>query len=192
MTVEKYKNILRENLDDYRYNHSLCVADEAKRLAQMYGANQEKAYLAGLLHDITKNYSEEEHLKVVKLFDIILSELEKSSEKLWHAITGSAYVKNLLGICDAEIVNAIRYHTTARAKMCLLEKIIYVADFTSADRKYPDVNVMRELVDISLDKAMEYALKYTIDSLKNKGICPHPDTLSAYSEISEKLKSEEI
>ncbi|MBE6781425.1 MAG: HD domain-containing protein [Ruminococcaceae bacterium] len=192
MTLEDYKKIIRENLDDYRYYHSLCVADEAKRLAIKYGENQEKAFLAGLLHDITKNYSKEEHLKVFERFDIILTEQERNSEKLWHAITGSAYVKHILFIDDNDIISAIRYHTTARKNMSLLEKIVYLADFTSADRKYPDVDIMRQLVDISLEKAMEYSLKYTIKSLKTKGFVPHSDTMSAYYEITQKLKSEEI
>ena len=191
MNFEKYKQIIREKLDDYRFNHSLCVAEEAVRLSKLYGANQKNAYLAGLLHDITKNFSADEHLKIFEMFDIILTESEKSSEKLWHAISGSAYAKNELNITNLDVINAIRYHTTARENMSLLEKIVYLADFTSTDRNYPDVNVMRNLVDISIEKAMQYSLSYTINSLKEKGLMPHPDTIAAYNEINTKLRFKE-
>jgi nicotinate-nucleotide adenylyltransferase len=114
-------------------------------------------------------------------FGIILSDTEKFSQKLWHAISGAAYVENELGINDKEIVSAIRYHTTAKENMTLLEKIVYIADFTSEDRKYSDVDVVREMVDESLEKAIVYALKYTICDLTKKNMPIHEDTLKAYN-----------
>ncbi len=183
MNFDNYKIIIREMLDDYRYNHSICVAEEAKRLALLYNVDADDAYLAGLLHDITKNLKSEEHLQIFGKFDIMLTDIEKESEKLWHAISGAAYVKNVLNIYDENIVSAIRYHTTAKTNMTLFEKIIYLADFTSADRDYPDVSVMRKLVDTSIKDAMLYSLNYTINDLKSKNRVVHPDTLSAYKEI---------
>lgn len=177
-----FKEILKQRLNEKRYYHSLCVADEAKRLAEKYGADTEKAYLAGLLHDITKNSPAEEHLKIFKDFGIIPSELEMSSEKLWHAMSGAAYTRNALGITDPEITEAIRFHTTARANMPLLAKILYLADFTSADRDYEDVDVIRGFVDISLEKAFVYALRYTIKDLAEQSRAVHPDTVAAYNE----------
>jgi len=188
--TDKLKGIIREKLDDYRYNHSLCVADEARRLANKYGSDADKAYVAGLLHNITKNFSTEEHLKLIDDFDIILSDAEKGSAKLWHAITGSVYVDKILNIADKDIISAIRYHTTAKSDMTLFEKIIYLADFTSADRNYPDVGVLRELVDIDLHKAMAYSLGYTIKDLVEKKSVIHPDTFSAYNQIMQLVKEE--
>lgn len=184
MNYEKYRAIIREKLDDFRYNHSLCVAKEAHRLAEMYGADSEKAYLAGLLHDITKNYTENEHLNLFSRFDIILSDIEKKSSKLWHAISGACYCEKELCITDIELISAIRYHTTARKGMSLFEKIIYLADYTSADRDYSDVDVMRKLVDEDISKAMLYALSYTINDLNERKLCVHPDTLEAYNEFA--------
>jgi len=180
----EYKKILKERLNPKRYNHSLCVADEAERLAQMYGGDAEKAYLAGLLHDITKNASSEEHLHIFKEFGIMLNDVEKSAEKLWHAISGAAYVKNILKIDDEEIITAIRFHTTARAGMSLLEKLIYLADFTSSDRDYDDVDVMREKVEVSMEAALDYALSYTINDLVSRGKPLHLDTVNAYNEVT--------
>ena len=185
-----FKSVIREKLDDYRFHHSLCVADEAKRLAELYGADENKAYLAGLLHDITKNYSDEEHLKILGEFDIILSAIEKNAAKLWHAISGEAYLRGKYGIKDPDILNSVRYHTTARVDMSLLEKIIYVADFTSRDRDYPDVNKMRELSNVSLEVAMEYALKYTITDLESKNQRVHTDTLNAYNQLINNKKED--
>lgn len=178
--INEFKNLLRNKLDDYRYNHSLYVADEAVALAEIFGCDKKDAYLAGLLHDITKNSSDEEHLNIFRSFDIILSDIEKGSKKLWHAISGAVFVKEVLRVEKPEIISAIRYHTTGKADMSLLEKIIYVADFTSADRDYPDVEVMRDLSRKSLEDAMVYALNYTINELAERGATVHPDTVAAY------------
>ncbi|MBR4911181.1 MAG: bis(5'-nucleosyl)-tetraphosphatase (symmetrical) YqeK [Clostridia bacterium] len=182
--VNEYKALLKGRLTEKRYNHSLAVADEAKRLAQKYGADPDKAFIAGLLHDITKNSDKDAHFKIFDTYGITLTEVEKSAEKLWHAMSGAAFVRHYLDIEDEDIISAIRYHTTAKAGMSLLEIILYLADFTSADRDYEDVDVMRELVDKSLNEALLYALRYTINELIEKGAAIHPDTVSAYNEVT--------
>lgn len=179
---EALKVILKQRLNEKRYYHSLCVADEAKRLAEKYGGDAEKSYLAGLLHDITKNAPDEEHLKIFSEFGIILNDVEKNAKKLWHAMSGTLYVKNILGIDDPEITDAIRYHTTAKADMSLLAKILYLADFTSRDRDYEDVDVIRQYVDESLDKGFIYALQYSITDLVKQGRAVHEDTVKAYNQ----------
>ena len=178
----EYKLLLKKRLNEKRYIHSLAVADEALRLAKKYGGNEEKCYLAGLLHDITKNASEEEHLNIFETFGIILNDVEKNAQKLWHALSGSAYVKYLLLIDDEEIFDAIKYHTTAKPDMSKTALILYLADFTSADRDYEDVDEMRRLVDISLLDAYKYALKYTVTDLAEQGKPIHLDTLNAYNQ----------
>lgn len=180
---ENYITLLKEKLDSYRFEHSLCVAQRAVELAEKYGADKEKAYLAGLLHDITKNLSDNEQLQFFDSSAIMLSSVERVSPKVWHAISGAAYIENELDITDSDIINAVRYHTTGRADMSLLEKIVYIADFTSRDRKYPDVDVLRHIADRNLDEALIYALRHTIVSLGNKTQLIHPDTLSAYNQL---------
>lgn len=181
--INEYKKLLEERLNSKRYNHSLCVADEAVRLAKKYGCNTEKAYLAGLLHDITKNASKDEHLHIFDSFGIMLNGVESNAEKLWHAISGAAFVEHVLNISDKEIIDAIRFHTTARANMTLLDKVLYLADFTSRDRDYEDVDEMRRLVDISMEDALKYALSYTIKDLVDNNKALHLDTINAYNEI---------
>ncbi len=177
----QYKQILQKRLTPKRYNHSLCVADEAVRLAKKYGGDCDKAYLAGLLHDITKNATAEEHLNIFNEFGIMLNDIEKNAEKLWHAISGAAYIEHVLGIDDSEIITAVRYHTTAREGMSQLEKLLYLADFTSADRDYDDIDIMRQKVEISMEAALDYALSYTINDLVSRSKPLHLDTIKAYN-----------
>ena len=187
MNYEKYKEILKGRLKEKRYIHSLAVADEAVRLAKKYGCDEEKAYLAGLLHDITKNTPKEEQLKIFSDFGIMLDDVSSAAEKLWHAISGAAYCEKVLGITDNEVLSAIRYHTTAKKDMTKLQKVLYLADFTSSDRDYDDVDIMRSLVDISMEKALDYALSYTIKDLVQQGRQIHPDTMEAYNFVKENI-----
>ncbi len=179
----EYKELLKKRLTDKRYYHSLCVADEAYRLAQKYGCDTEKAYLCGLLHDITKNADEKEHYEIFNKYGVVLNIIEKNSEKLWHAISGAYFVRYKLNIDDDEVFDAIRHHTTAKSNMPLLSKVLYLADFTSADRDYDDIDVIRKLVDESLDKAYKYALSYTVKDLASRNLAIHSDTFDAYNEI---------
>ncbi len=184
LTIDEYKSLLKQRLKPSRYEHSLCVADEAVRLAEKYGADKEKSYIAGLLHDVMKNAPVEEHLKIFEDFGIILTNVELNAKKLWHAMSGALYVEYILDINDREIIDAIRYHTTARAGMTNLDKVLYIADFTSADRDYDDVDVMRRLADNSIEDALKYALSYSIIDLVKSNKPVHPDTLAAYNEIN--------
>ena len=118
----------------------------------------------------------------------MLNEIEKSAEKLWHAISGAAYIEHILKIEDQEIITAVRYHTTARENMTQLDKLLYLADFTSADRDYDDIDIMRQKVEISMEAALDYALSYTINDLVSRGKPLHIDTVKAYNENS--LKGE--
>lgn len=180
---EQFIEIIRTRLSDYRFRHSLCVADEAARLARKYGADAEKAYTAGILHDIMKDADENTQLQMLSEFAIIPDETARASRTLWHAITGAAFIEHILGVDDGDILQAVRYHTTGRAGMSLLQKVLFVADFTSADRTYPDVDVMRRLADESLDKAIVYGIDYTIRELLAGGRPIHPDTVAAYNDV---------
>ena len=112
----------------------------------------------------------------------MLNAIEKNAKKLWHAMSGEAYIKYVLSINDEEILDAVRYHTTAKAEMSLTAKILYLADFTSQDRDYEDVDVIRKLVDDSLDSAFIYALEYSIIDLVKNSRAVHPDTINAFNE----------
>lgn len=183
MNLDDYKKLIKSRMSDYRYTHSINVSKEAVRLAKKYGADTEKASLAGILHDITKETPKEEQLQIMTDGGIILDNVQKNSSKLWHGISGSVYIRDVLNITDEDILNAVRYHTTGRAGMSLLEKIIFIADFTSAERDYNGVKTMRKKADKALENAMLYGLQFTLKDLSKRAMIIHPDALACYNEI---------
>ena len=183
MNLDDYKKIIKSRMSDYRYTHSVNVSREAVRLAKKYGADTEKASLAGILHDITKETPKEEQLQIMTDGGIILDNVQKNSSKLWHGISGSVYIRDVLNITDEDILNAVRYHTTGRAGMSLLEKIIFIADFTSAERDYNGVKTMRKKADKALENAMLYGLQFTLKDLSKRAMIIPPDALACYNEI---------
>lgn len=174
---------IKKHLNPDRLYHSINVADEAKKLAQHYGADEKKAFTAGLLHDIMKNKSQTELLAFFSEQNVPLTATERISPKTWHALAGTVYCERVLGVTDKEILTAIRYHTTGRAGMTLLEKVIFIADFISADRDYDGVERMREKAYISLEYAMEEGLQFTIEDLAHNGFAIHEDSVAAYNEL---------
>lgn len=181
---EQYLEILRGRLTPKRYYHSLEVAKQAKHLAEKYGTDPQKAYTAGLLHDILKDTDGDSQLQILKEFGILLDAVEKGAHKLWHARSGAVFLEHILGIKDTEILEPVRYHTTGRAGMTMPDIVLYLADFTSADRDYPDVDIMRELTEQDWRAAMRYALEYTIQDLKEQNRPVHPDTIACYQDFA--------
>lgn len=181
--MTNYVDVIKERLDPYRLRHSLCVADCAKKLASNYGCDAEKAYTAGILHDVMKNTPPDEQLEFLRCVGVELTEVEKSNPKLYHAISGAYYVRNVLNIDDGDIFNAVRYHTTGRANMSLLERVIFIADFISDDRDYPDIEVIRKAAWESLEKAMMIGLDFTIKEIVGRRQTLHPDSINLYNEL---------
>lgn len=185
---EKIIEILKIRLSKKRYIHSRNVADEARRLAARYGGDPEKAYTAGLLHDICKEITPEEQKHYVSLSLRDVSEEEKKVPALWHAVAGAYYSEFVLGFHDEDILNAVRYHTVGRGGMSLLEEIVYMADLTSADRSYKDVTRMRKLAASDLTKAMLEAVKFSVSDVMAKGSLIPVHTIDAYNYYSQKCK----
>lgn len=183
MNLDEYRNLIKSKMSEHRFIHSVNVSKEARKLAKIYGADAEKAAIAGILHDITKEMPVEEQLKIITDSGIILDNVQKNAPKLWHGISGSIYIKENIDINDADILNAIRYHTTGRSGMSLLEKIIFVADFTSQERTYKGVSTMRKKSRKTLDEAMLYGFKFTFSDLSKRELAIHPDELACYNEI---------
>ena len=171
-----------ERLSEKRAKHVFAVCSQATRMARKYNENIEKAQTAALLHDITKEVKCSEQLKMIQKFDIINDNVILKSPSLYHSVTACIFAKQNLGIKDTDILNAVRYHTTARAGMSKLEKIIYLADAVSEDRCYKRVDEFRKLAMVDLDHCMLAMLKHSIRYLV-KDECMIPvDTLQAYNE----------
>ena len=131
-----------------------------------------------------KDTPPDKQLAMMEQYGIRLTPVERNAPKLWHAMLGTAYLEHRLKIEDADILNAVRYHTTGRAGMQLLDRILFIADFISADRDYPGVEDLRKAAGISLEEAMIAGLSYTIADLAQAHKPIHPDTIDAYNEAT--------
>lgn len=186
--LKEYEEIVKNRLSPERFEHSVNVAKRAVELAKINGVNEEKAYLTGILHDITKetSYSEQE-----KYLDTTPTALEKSNKMVYHQMSGEGYVRKELGIDDEEILSAIRYHTTGHSNMTVFEMVIYLADLTSAERNYPDIEIVRQTADNSLYEGMLVACQFTICDLAGKKRIIHPNTLDCYNWVLDILNKKE-
>ena len=171
-----------------RFIHSLNVRDEAVRMAEVYGADVRKARIAGLVHDCAKDLTEEQMIDFCRTHNLDVSKLMSVDEKLRHAKVGAYFAKYVFGIDDDEIFDAVYYHTTGKADMPLLTKIIFIADCIEPGRDYKGVEKMRKLAYKNLDKAVLEALDFTIKSLIKKGKIFHPDTIDARNYIINERK----
>lgn len=185
----EFLDILKGKLTPSRLYHSVCVAEQAQHLAEKFGGDTEKAYTAGLIHDIMRYEPPEEMLKLIDSDGKYkLTPLERKIAVTLHAVAGEVYLRTKLGVTDKEILSAVRYHTTGKENMTLLEKIIYVADLTSEDRDYPDVAEVRETAEQSLEKATFRGLSFTIESNAHKNKPIHIDTVKAYNYLAERIE----
>ncbi|MDE6005058.1 MAG: bis(5'-nucleosyl)-tetraphosphatase (symmetrical) YqeK [Oscillospiraceae bacterium] len=172
---------LERTLSAKRFRHSCNVARASKLLAQQYGADIQKAYFAGLVHDICKEMPFEKQYEFVIAGDFKPDFAELHSKKLWHGIAGAYFLKTEFHIEDEDILNAVRFHTVGRANMSILEEIIYIADMISEERDYKGVDKMRRLAQKNLHSAMLEALQDTVSSvMKKNGFVP-VYTIEAYN-----------
>ncbi len=179
--IEEYKKILKSKMGEKRYIHSVNVYKMAIKLAKIYKADENKAAVAGILHDIMKEVPKGTQLEVIEKAGVTLSEIEFYSPKLLHSISGAIYVRENLNIRDSDILNAIKYHTTGRKNMSLLEKIIFMADAISDDREYNNAKYMRNLAFKDLDAGLIFGLRVTIEGLLAKNKLISLNTLDAYN-----------
>lgn len=171
--IEKLKNTLSEK----RFNHTMGVAKEAVRLAKHYGGDEEKAYIAGLLHDCAKEISYEDSLKIIEEKGIACDELLKECRGIVHGPVGEFVAREVYGVEDEEILSAIRYHSTGRSNMTLLEKIIFLADFIEPSRSFEDIEKAREIAYEDIDDAIIFTCNRILTFTIQKHKIIHNDTL---------------
>lgn len=178
--IDEIKNNLKNTLDDRRYNHSLLVAESCKFLAKHYNLNEDKAYIAGLVHDICKCFSDDQNKYYVNKYNIDKIYLTSNLKPVLHGIIGAYYVKEKYNM-DDEISNAIKYHTLGNPNMTLFDKIVLVSD--KIGRTNPD----QELINLAyknIDDALIYIFKKQEKKLHAEGKIMHKDTI----ELLKKLK----
>lgn len=167
-----------------RVPHVLGCEEEAVRLARRWGADEEEARTAGILHDITKKFDRDAQLLLCEKYGIMIDAIERAEAKLLHSKTGAAVAKHLFGVSDA-VFTAINWHTTGRGNMSLLEKVVYMADYIEPTRDFEGLEALRAMSYQDLDQAMIMGLEMSVEDMKGRGIVPHPRTIEALTFLRE-------
>lgn len=168
--IKEIKKKLEKELESKRYEHTIGVADTSFALALRYGYDPEDAYVAGLLHDCAKCLDGEKRMSLCKKYNVEFTKVEIENPFLIHAKLGATLAKEKYGIEDKNIISAIRFHTTGKADMNLLEKIVFSADYMEPNRKLIlGLDEIRETIFHDFDKAVYLILVNTMKHLKNKG-----------------------
>lgn len=173
---------VKEQLTPERYEHTIGVMETAIYLAKRYGANEKQAEIAAIFHDYAK-YRPKAEMKKIIINQHLPKQLLQFHSELWHAPVGAYLVKTEVGIKNELILDAIRYHTTGRPKMTLLEKVIYLADYIEPGRQFLGVEEVRTIADKNLDEALFTAIKRTIIFLSKKNRLIYPDTFHTYNDF---------
>lgn len=193
MTENEMLTKLKATQHERRFNHTLGVVSEAERLAPKFGVDVQKAKLTALLHDCAKNLDEatgENFFVLCQKYGVKLDECAKNESALVHAFLGAAVAYKEYGIEDNEILEAIYYHTTARANMTPLEKLIYIADMTEPGRTIEQAKEIRRLVEENIDEALIYAIGCSIKHVIKKGTLIHPDSVHALNYLIEHRRAQ--
>lgn len=178
LPMEELEKVVVSLLDPKRVAHVQGCRDTAVELAKLWGADETDAARAGLLHDITKALDGPLQLTLSDSYGTILDKFGRDYPKTLHALTGSLVAQRIFGENEA-VVSAIRSHTTGKAGMNTLEKIIYVADYMEPNRDFPGVNKLRHLAKTDLDGAMKMGLEMTMQHLARQGNAVSPESLEA-------------
>lgn len=179
MTYQQAEDMVRQTLSPKRFQHTMNVKKLAVRMAQHYGVDTEKAALAAILHDSAKELPRTELLQIMQDNAIIKKGTQNRPEPVWHGICAAILAKTQWNVQDEEILSAIACHTTGKENMSKLDKILFLADMTSAERDYPGVEELRSLEMQNLDKAMIQALKMTISFVEQKNAIADPESAKA-------------
>lgn len=182
LPMEQFRPVVLSFLKGRRIPHVLGTEETAVRLAEKYGADVTAARQAALLHDCTKRLSMEEQLALCEHYGIETDDMERGALKLLHAKTGAAVARDVFGMSE-EVVSAIRWHTTGRAGMTLLEKIIYLADYIEPTRDFLGVDALRGVSERSLDEGVALGLAMTVEEMETWGNPIHAKTLEALADL---------
>jgi predicted HD superfamily hydrolase involved in NAD metabolism len=177
---------VQQQMPAKRWVHVQGVMSSSVKLAQQYGADAEKAELAALLHDYCKYWPVDRQSQV--LVDCgMAGDLLENDKQLWHGPAAACYVRDEFGIEDEEVLDAIRYHTSGRVGMTLLDKIICLADYIEPGRDFPEVDKIRKKAEKSLEKALIAGFDSTLLFLISKKQRIYPLTLLARNALIEEI-----
>ena len=187
LSLAELRCVALSYLKPKRMAHVLGTEEEAVRLARRYGVDEREARTAALLHDCTKKLGIDEQLALCEQYGVHLDEMQTWALKLQHAITGAEVARDVFGVSDA-VYEAIRWHTTGKADMTALEKVIYLADYIEPTRDFPGVEELRKAVYEDLDRGLLRGLQMSVQEMENWGNPVHEDTLRARDFLAEQLR----
>lgn len=183
MDLEQIKNRLKEIMEKSRFEHACRVSSTAEQIAEYYQLPIKNVKISGLLHDCAKDYTVNHLKSLIKKYNLKLNEVEEHIPKIWHAYVGAEMAKEIFQIEDQEILNAIKYHSTASVKLDLVGKVIYIADKIEPNRRVIKLKELWQLVWKDLDLAMLELLNQEIKYLVINKLIIHPDTVEARNKI---------
>lgn len=196
--LDRLRESVSEGMSEKRFRHTAAVEKMAARLGELYAPDKiDILRAAALLHDITKEYSSEKQLQICREFGIIISKQDILTPKTFHAKTAAALIpKRYPEFADPEVISAVRWHTTGRADMSLLEKIVYLADYIDESRTFPDCVALRNLFwdavpekmspeerEAHLDQVLIRSFDMTLAGLIEDGAPVSDDTFSARNSL---------
>lgn len=185
-SVAKIKGDLLKRLNSHRYQHTLGVADTAVKMAEAFNVNPNQAYLAGILHDCAKYFDDTELLSICAENEVKVTQIEQKKPFLLHAKVGVIVAKERYHITDQEVLDAVLWHTTGKAEMSDLEKIIFAADYIEPGRKdLPRLDYLRDISTKDLDLLVKCILENMMEYLKSTGEEIEEHTLEAYNYYKE-------
>ena len=189
MTEQKARRLAKKRLSAKRYQHTLNVRRMAVKLAKRWGADPEKAALAALLHDTAKELPREEMLQILNDNAIMAENAQNRPSPVWHGICAAILAQTKWGVEDEEVLSAIRCHTTGKPGMSLLDEIVFLADMTSAERDYPEVDYLRKLEKKDIHQAMREALEMNLHWLEESGKPVDEETRAALEDLRQRERN---
>ena len=189
MTEQKARRLAKKRLSAKRYQHTLNVRRMAVKLAKRWGADPEKAALAALLHDTAKELPREEMLQILNDNAIMAENAQNRPSPVWHGICAAILAQTQWGVEDEEVLSAIRCHTTGKPGMSLLAEIVFLADMTSAERDYPEVDYLRKLEKKDIHQAMREALEMNLHWLEESGKPVDEETRAALEDLRQRERN---
>ncbi len=187
MDIQQLRDSMKQVLYPSRYLHSIGVEEVARDMAVIFGYEEEKAAIAGILHDCAKYLTDDQLLEQCMTYQLEVSEVEKKCPYLLHGKVGAVFAREKYGITEEEILNAIVYHTTGRPEMTLPEKIIFTADYIEPYRKpLPRIEEIRKAAYTDIDSGVLLILENMLSYLHKTASVIDPmteDTLSYYQAL---------
>lgn len=179
-TREQLVTAVKQSLSEHRFQHVLRVEQAALKLAKLNDVSLEKASIAALTHDYSKERSDREFKETIKKYSMD-PDLLNWGNFIWHGVVGAQIVSHELKITDPEILNAISRHTVGAPKMTKLDRIIYVADFVEDGREFPDAKLARSLAYADLQAAVIFETKHTLQYLMSSNKTIYPTAMLTYN-----------